>query len=163
MQQPTKSRNRGELVSLTKVRAIGTIGSASLCAMLLVLAPALATGQRAPQQTRMNGPASGRPLGAFTPAVSDPRLNAMIARRPGSALGAGFSFTPSSARNEGAHRGLRVAVRTRANTPVLTSREVRPSAAAAVTALTPSSSIWASRSAGGASRFPATSPRMTAA
>lgn len=121
------------------MRAIGTIGSASLCAMLLVLAPALATGQRAPQQTRMNGPAAGRPLGAFTPAVSDPRLNAMIARRPGSALGAGFSFTPSSARNEGANRGLRVAVRARANTPALASREVGPSAAGAVTAITPSS------------------------
>src|SRR5688572_22766587 len=100
------------------MRAIGTIGSTSLCAMLLVLAPALATGQRAPQHTRMNGPAAGRPLGAFPPAVSDPRLNAMIARRPNSALGAGFSFTPSSALNERGNRGLRVAVRTRANTPM---------------------------------------------
>ncbi len=69
------------------MRAIGTVGSASLFAALLVLAPNLASGQRdSRQQTRMNGPVAGRPLGAFTPAVSDPRLNALIARRPNSAF-----------------------------------------------------------------------------
>jgi hypothetical protein len=122
---------------LRKLRAIGTIGSASLLATMLVLAPAVA--QRAPQQTRMNAPAAGRSLGAFTPVVSDPRLNAIIQRRQNSAASGGFSFTPSSALNERGNRGLRVAVRTRANTPVLASREVGPSASAAVTALTPSS------------------------
>jgi hypothetical protein len=121
------------------MRAIGMLGSTSLFAALLVLVPNLASGQRDSRQTRMNGPVAGRPLGAFTPAVSDPRLNALIARRPGSALSGGFSFTPSSSANERANRGLRVAVRARASTPVLASREVGPSAPAAVTALTPSS------------------------
>ena len=126
---------------LRKSRAIGTIGSASLLAAMLVLAPAwTASAQRAAQQTRMNAPASGRPLGAFTPAVSDPRLGAMLARRQqGNSLATGFSFTPSTTANERANRGLRVAVRARANTPVLASREVGPSAPAAVTAITPSS------------------------
>jgi hypothetical protein len=120
------------------LRAIGSAGSASLLATALVLAPALAApAQRAPQQTRMNGSVVGRPLGAFTPAVSDPRLGALLARRPASSLSGSFSFTPSAAANERAGRGLRVAVRARANTPVLASSEVGPSASAAVTALTP--------------------------
>src|ERR1700741_4353532 len=122
-----------------KLRTIGTAGTAALLAAALLFAPALAApGQRAPQQTRVNGPAVGRPLGAFTPAVSDPRLGAMIARRQGGSLG-GFSFTPSAAQGERANRGLRVAVRARANTPVITSPDVGPSSSSAVTALTPSS------------------------
>lgn len=124
---------------LRKVRAIGTV-SASLLAAALVLAPAwTAFAQRNPQQQRMNAPVSGRPLGAFTPAVADPRLSAMLARRPNNPLSTGFSFTPSTAQNERANRGLRVAVRARASTPALASREVGPSAASAVTAITPSS------------------------
>ena len=122
---------------LRKLRAIGTAGSVSLLATALVLAPALAAPAQRPQQTRMNGPAVGRPLGAFTPAVADPRLGALIARRPGGALGSGFSFTPSAASNERAGRGLRVAVRARANTPVIASADVGPSSSSAVTALTP--------------------------
>ncbi len=125
---------------MRNVRAIGTVGSASLLAAALVLAPALAApAQRGPQQTRMNAPVAGRPLGAFTPAVSDPRLGALLARRPSSPLSAGFSFTPSAASNEHANRGLRVAVRARANSPVIASSEVGPSSAAAITAITPSS------------------------
>jgi hypothetical protein len=124
---------------LRKVRAIGTIGSTSLLAMALLLAPSLAVGQRAPQQNRMNAPVSGRPLGAFTPAVSDPRLSAMLARRQDNSLSSGFSFTPSSALNERASRGLRVAVRARSNTPALASRDVGPASSSAVTAITPSS------------------------
>jgi hypothetical protein len=112
----------------------------SLFAAALLLAPALAApAQRAPQQTRMNAPVTGRPLGAFTPAVSDPRLGALLARRPSSSLSGGFSFTPSSALNERANRGLRVAVRARANTPLMASSDVGPSSSSAVTAITPSS------------------------
>lgn len=125
---------------MRNVRAIGTVGSMSLLAAALALAPALAApAQRNTQQTRMNAPVSGRPLGAFTPAVSDPRLGALLARRQGNTLGAGFSFTPSSAPGERASRGLRVAVRARANTPVVASADVGPSSSAAVTAITPSS------------------------
>lgn len=122
------------------MRTIGMVGSASLLAAALVLAPAwTASAQRAAQQARMNAPVSGRPLGAFTPAVADPRLSAMLARRPGNSLGTGFSFTPSASQNERASRGLRVAVRARANTPVTASRDVGPSSASAITAITPSS------------------------
>ena len=85
----------------------------------------------------MNGPAVGRPLGAFTPAVADPRLGALLARRPSVPLSGAFSFTPSSASNERVNRGLRVAVRARANMPVMTSADVGPSSSSAVTAITP--------------------------
>jgi hypothetical protein len=123
------------------MRAIGTIGSASLLATALALAPSWSASaqQRASQQTRMNAPVTGRPLGAFTPAVSDPRLGALLARRQGNSLGTGFSFTPSSTPNERANRGLRVAVRARANTPDMASADVGPASSSAVTAITPSS------------------------
>lgn len=122
------------------MRAIGTVGSVSLFAATLVLAPALAAPpQRAAQQTRMNAPVTGRPLGAFTPAVSDPRLGALLARRQGNPLSTGFSFTPSAAPNERANRGLRVAVRARSNTPAIASNDVGPSSSSTVTAITPSS------------------------
>lgn len=125
---------------MRNVRAIGTTGGVSLLAIALLLAPALAaTSQRAPQQTRMNAPASGRPLGAFTPAVSDPRLGALLARQNGNSVANGFSFTPSSALGDRASRGLRVAVRARVNTPVIASRDIGPSSSSAVTAITPSS------------------------
>ena len=87
----------------------------------------------------MNGSSVGRPLGAFTPAVSDPRLGALLARRPNMQIPGAFNFTPSAASSERASRGLRVAVRARANMPVISSAEVGPSAASAVTAITPSS------------------------
>src|SRR5437868_1627294 len=114
-------------------------GGASLLATALLLAPALAAPAQRPQQVRMNGSTVGRPLGAFTPAVADPRLGALLARRPSVSLSNTFSFTPSSAGSERANRGLRVAVRGRSNTPVIASAEVGPSASSAVTAITPSS------------------------
>lgn len=122
---------------MRKVRAIGT--GASLLATAILLVPALAAPNQPSQQNRMNAPTAGRPLGAFTPAVSDPRLGAML-RRQGNPLTSGFSFTPSGgAANERANRGLRVAVRARANTPVIASADVGPASSSAVTALTPSS------------------------
>ena len=120
------------------MRAIGTAGGVSLLATALLLAPALAAPAQRPQQVRMNGPVVGRPLGAFTPAVADPRLGALLARRPSVPLTGAFSFTPSSA-SERATRGLRVAVRARANMPVIASADVGPSSSSAITAITPSS------------------------
>src|SRR6478672_97035 len=120
------------------VRALGMAGGVSLLATALLLAPALAAPAQRPQQVRMNGPVVGRPLGAFTPAVADPRLGALLARRPSVPLTSAFSFTPSSA-NERATRGLRVAVRARANMPVIASADVGPSSSSAITAITPSS------------------------
>jgi hypothetical protein len=120
------------------VRALGMAGGVSLLATALLLAPALATPAQRPQQVRMNGPVVGRPLGAFTPAVADPRLGALLARRPSVPLSSAFGFTPSSA-TERATRGLRVAVRARANMPVIASADVGPSSSSAITAITPSS------------------------
>lgn len=111
----------------------------SLFAAALLLGSALAAPAQHPQQVRMNGPAVGRPLGAFTPAVADPRLGALLARRPSVSLPGAFSFTPSAGSSERLSRGLRVAVRARANMPVMASADVGPSSSSAITAITPSS------------------------
>ena len=96
---------------MTSLRAIGTAGSASLLAIALLLTPALAANT---QRTKANRPAAalgGRPVGAFTPAVSDPRLAAALARR-GTSINSDFRFTPAAAAGERS-RGVRVAVRAR--------------------------------------------------
>jgi hypothetical protein len=120
---------------VSKLRAIGAAGGASLIAMALVLAPALAG---ATQRTKArSAPAlNSRPVGVFTPAVSDPRLAAALARR-GTALNGEFRFTPATSNPS---RSLRVAVRARASTPAEASRSVlSASSATPVTAITPSS------------------------
>src|SRR6185295_10230943 len=89
-------RMRGEVV-LRRLRAIGVAGSVSLTAIALLLAPALgATTQRNKANRAAPTALSGRPVGAFTPAVSDPRLAAALARR-GTSLNADFRFTPATA------------------------------------------------------------------
>jgi hypothetical protein len=125
---------------LRKPRAIGTAAGASLVAIALLLAPALAApGQQRDQSqpTRISASYAGRPLGSFTPAVSDPRLAATLARRRPT-VSSEFRFTPTSAFGDRS-RGLRVAVRARASTPAQASRDAGPSSSAAVTAITPSS------------------------
>jgi hypothetical protein len=125
---------------LRKPWAIGTAAGASLMAMALMLAPALAApASRAQQQARTSAPFAGRSLGSFTPAVSDPRLAATLARRrTSSTLGTEFRFTPTSAFGDRS-RGLRVAVRARQTIPALASRDAGPASSSAVTAITPSS------------------------
>ena len=72
---------------------------------------------------------NGRSIGAFTPAVSDPRLAAALARR-----GNNVSFTPATSAADG-NRAVRVAIRTRAPAP-----PTRTAAATApATTITPSS------------------------
>ena len=121
---------------MTRLRAIGTGGSASLVAVALMLAPAWAAtslrsnGNRAPSL-------NARPAGAFTPAVSDPRLAAALARR-GTSLNNGFRFTPAAAAGERA-RPIQISVRARAETLADASRAAGPTSASAVTAITPSS------------------------
>jgi hypothetical protein len=124
---------------LRKPRAIGSAAGVSLVAIALTLAPALAApGQRA-NAGRTNSSFSARPLGSFTPAVSDPRLAAALARRgSGSTVNTEFRFTPTSTAGDRS-RGLRVAVRARATTPAQASRDAGPSSSSAVTAITPSS------------------------
>ena len=65
---------------MRKFRGLAGLGSASLVAMALVLAPAVAqSSSRSKARPAMSFGA--RPIGSFTPAVSDPRLAATLARR----------------------------------------------------------------------------------
>jgi hypothetical protein len=120
---------------LRKVRAIAAAGSASLIAIALLLAPADAQTARgrAPHAAAL----SGRPIDAFTPAVSDPRLAAVLARR-GARLNTGFRFTPASATPERS-RSIRVAVRTRADAPEAVRTVAQTATASPVAAILPSS------------------------
>ncbi len=118
------------------LRAIGTAGSASLLAIALLLTPALAAST---QRTKANRPATSlgnRPVGAFTPAVSDPRLAAALARR-GTSINSDFRFTPAASGER--NRGLRVAVRARSSAPIETAAVSLPVAASPIAAITPSS------------------------
>lgn len=123
---------------MNRLRAIGVAGSASLVAIALVLTPALATAgsrddARAPQPSL-----SQRSIGTFTPAVSDPRLAAVL-QRSRSARGAEIRFTPASSSND-RNRAVRVAIRARATTPAEAERSAaEASSATPVTAITPSS------------------------
>jgi hypothetical protein len=122
-------------LSVGKWQVIAAGGSASLVAIALMLAPASAQTAR----TKANRPAASlnsRPVGAFTPAVSDPRLAAALARR-GTRLNSEFRFTPASASPERS-RAVRVAIRARANTPAEAAR-VLAAPATPVAAITPSS------------------------
>lgn len=109
----------------------------SLVAISLLLAPALgATTQR----NKANRPAmalSARPVGAFTPAVSDPRLAAALARR-GTSLNTDFRFTPAIASGDHSRR-IQVAIRAHAITMADAQRATGPTSASPVTAITPSS------------------------
>ena len=105
--------------------------------MALLLAPALgATTQR----IKANRPAqslSARAIDAFTPAVSDPRLAAALARRS-TGPNADSRFTPASASGERSRR-VQVAIRAGANTMADAQRSAAPTSASPVTAITPSS------------------------
>lgn len=121
---------------MSRIGAIAGIGSGSLVAIALVLAPAMAATTQREKAARSS--ASARPVGTYTPAVSDPRLAAVLARR-GTRLSSDFRFTPAAASPDGS-RAVRVAIRTRASTPAEAARNVIASAAASpMTAITPSS------------------------
>ena len=120
------------------MRKNGTLAAAagaSLIAMALVLAPASA--QNASRAKASRPAASARPVGTFTPAVSDPRLAAALARRGPRGSGE-FRFTPAAAQDRS--RAVRVAIRARPGTPGEDSRTaLQGSSATPVTAITPSS------------------------
>jgi hypothetical protein len=123
-----------EMSLLRKLRAIGSAGGLSLIAMALVLTPALAASTQRTKALRPASSYSGRAIGAFTPAVADPRLAAALARR-GTSLNTEFRFTPATV--TGDHPGrVRVAVRASSVTPL--ARDVGLAAAPEVTAITPS-------------------------
>ena len=123
---------------MRRLRAIGVAGGASLAAIALLLAPALgATTQRNKPNRAAVSTLAARPVGAFTPAVSDPRLAAALARR-GTSLNADFRFTPATATNERSRR-IQVAIRAHAITLADAQRATGPTSATPVTAITPSS------------------------
>lgn len=122
---------------MKRLKAMAVAGGASLTALSLLLAPALAAPGQRGKASRPTVSINSRTIGAFTPAVSDPRLAASLARR-GTSLNSGFRFTPASAATEG-NRAVRVAIRARANTPAEAARTVSGTSTAAATAITPSS------------------------
>ena len=123
---------------MSRFRGIAAAGSASLIAMALILAPADAQTSSRGKAFRPSAAASGRPVGAFTPAVSDPRLAAALARE-GNRLNGEFRFTPATTSSDRS-RAVRVAIRARANTPAEAARTAtQASSATPVTAITPSS------------------------
>lgn len=113
---------------------MAAVSGASLVAAALVLSPAIARPGDGPGAR--SAPAGARAFGSFTPAVSDPRLAAALARRGGSRE---FRFTPAATEGERT-RAVRVAVRARASTPAEAVRSVTEATSATpVTAVTPSS------------------------
>lgn len=111
-----------------KLGGMAAFGGASLIALSLLLSPALAFQSRS-----QTGSVSlrGGSIGSFTPAVSDPRLAASLARR------GNFRFTPAASPEE-RRRPVRVAIRARAATPQEAAR-AQGGSASPVTAITPAS------------------------
>lgn len=105
---------------------------AALIALAVVLTPALA----APSAKLRGYASSSARSGSFTPAVSDPRLAAALAKRGNQA--GGFRFTPASG-DSARDKGVRVAVRARPNNAVPAVTSARPGASPVVAAVTPSS------------------------
>ncbi len=120
---------------LKRLPSIAGLASASLVAVALLIAPALA--EPAARAKARGSQAVSRSVASFTPAASDPRLAAMLARRGGNAL-SGFRFTPAATAADRS-RAVRVAVRARATTPAEAARSVLAATSeSAVTAITPS-------------------------
>lgn len=123
---------------MTRLRAFGGAGGASLAAIALLLSPALATGGGNERRSVSLSPSMARSVGTFTPALSDPRLTAVLQRRRATG-GADIRFTPAAEPGE-RNRDVRVAIRARAKTPAEAERSVvETSSASAVTPVTPSS------------------------
>lgn len=118
---------------MSRLRAIGTAASASLVAIALMLAPAAAAPMQRGKAARPATSLGNRPVGAFTPAVSDPRLAAALARRGAQNNDLRFALSPSRSERS---RGLRFAIRGRADAPTQAA-EAGPIAASSVSAITP--------------------------
>jgi hypothetical protein len=115
-----------------KLGGITAAGGASLVAISLLLAPALAaTTQPGEKKTRS---APSLRVGGFTPAVADPRLAAELAKR-GLPSGS-FRFTPTTASRDKS-KDVKVAVRARASTTAEAVRNIGGATAGTVTAITP--------------------------
>jgi hypothetical protein len=107
-------------------------GCAALAALSLVLTPALAASTET-RQAKPHPVLLIRP-GGFTPAISDPRLAAELARRGLQANS--FRLTPATVAL-GSHKAVRVAVRARASTAADAVRQASEPSTLPVTAITP--------------------------
>ncbi len=123
---------------MNRARVFATTGGASLVAIALLLAPALgATTQRSRALRPAGLSLAGAPIGAFTPAVSDPRLAAVLSRRGLSLGGSDFRFTPAATAGDRSRR-VQVAIRARESAMAEMQRATGPTTASAITAITPS-------------------------
>jgi hypothetical protein len=120
-------------MAVMKLGNIGAIGGASLVALSLLLTPVVAATPR--QNHASSAPSVTRAIG-FTPAVSDPRLAAELARRGYTTLN--FRFTPA-APSANSDNAVRVAVRARPTNKPAAARTVTQASATPVTAITPAS------------------------
>jgi hypothetical protein len=92
-------------------KPVAAVGGGALVALALVLTPAIAS-----QGDRAKAPSiSPRANGGFTPAVSDPRLAAALARRGATSSGE-MRLTPATSATS-RDRSVRVAIRARASGP----------------------------------------------
>ncbi len=116
---------------IVKLGGIGAVGSSALVALALVLTPALAANTQPAKKAR---PAASLRAGTFTPAVSDPRLAAELARRGVQANSFRFTPAPTSVNRS---QSIRVAIRARAAAPSGAPRRAADVSATPVTAVTP--------------------------
>jgi hypothetical protein len=114
-----------------KLGGIGAVGGSALVALALVLTPALAANTQPAKKAR---PAASLRAGTFTPAVSDPRLAAELARRGVQANSFRFTPAPTSVNRS---QSIRVAIRARAAAPAGAPRRAVDVSATPVTAITP--------------------------
>jgi hypothetical protein len=116
-----------------KLGAIGGGGCAALVALSLAMSPAAA----ASNQERLPKPRAGFVLrsGGFTPAISDPRLAAELARR--GVQPSSFRLTPASIALGNSSKAVRVAIRARATAATDSVRRAGAPSSLSVTAITP--------------------------
>lgn len=125
-----------------KVTGLGA-ATASLAALSLVLSPGIAATSLSKRERANSGSFALSSAVGFTPAVADPRLAAVLARRGSSRTD--FQFTPATPSDRATQRQVRVAVRARAETPAsvaaaaVRQRGAAPQPGGALTAITPTS------------------------
>ena len=116
-----------------KLRTVAGIGSTALVALSLVMTPALAASNQ-DRLPRAHPTFVIRP-GGFTPAISDPRLAAELARR--GVQPSSFRLTPATVALGNGSKAIRVALRARAAATEDAVRHVSAPSTLAVTAITP--------------------------
>ena len=119
---------------MKKLGAVAGVASTALVALSLVLTPAAAASSSQDRLPRARQTLVIRP-GGFTPAISDPRLAAELARR--GVQSNSFRLTPASVTLGNSNKAVRVAIRARAATPSDVVHRASAPSALSVTAITP--------------------------